>query len=253
MDDVNSQSRAGVNLTHRFSERLRFSSRNFVSYELEPDYSYGYASSRQVGEYFFWQTDNSVGYRWTERSPPTPASASPERTTPKLTTTTVSPGNSTTSSVISSARRRSDRGLPLRPDSGDGFASDSTNQFLLWVPNIASARTPLDRACGCSVPRCGYRRQHHQPLSGVRLNSQMTQQFRVRSFARYGIEDYDTVQSFDPTDSAVEFPTGAPSVSGSPANMLQPDGFHVRRCGLHPDHATRGGGSGNRCPASRTG
>ena len=22
---------------------------------------------RQTGEYFFWQTDNSVGFRWTER------------------------------------------------------------------------------------------------------------------------------------------------------------------------------------------
>ena len=66
-DDVNSQSRAGVNLTHRFSERLRFSSRNFISYELEPDYSYGYASSRQLGEYFYWQTDNAIGFRWTER------------------------------------------------------------------------------------------------------------------------------------------------------------------------------------------
>ena len=67
MDDINSQSRAGINLTHRFSERLRFSSRNFISYELEPDYSYGYASSRQQGAYFFWQTDNSVGFRWSER------------------------------------------------------------------------------------------------------------------------------------------------------------------------------------------
>ena len=66
-DSANSESRAGINLTHRFNERLRFSSRNFVAYELEPDYSYGYASSRSVGEYFFWSTDNSVGYRWTER------------------------------------------------------------------------------------------------------------------------------------------------------------------------------------------
>ena len=67
MDDINTQSRAGISLTHRFSERLRFSSRNFISYELEPDYSYGYASSRQTGAYFFWQTDNSLGFRWTER------------------------------------------------------------------------------------------------------------------------------------------------------------------------------------------
>src|SRR5690606_38862378 len=55
-DDLYGQARVGANLTHRFSERLRLSSRNFLAYELEPDYSYGYASTRQVGEYFFWQT-----------------------------------------------------------------------------------------------------------------------------------------------------------------------------------------------------
>ena len=66
-EDIYAQARAGVNFTHRVSERLRFSSRNFISYELEPDYSYGYSTSRQVGEYLYWQTDNAVGYRWTER------------------------------------------------------------------------------------------------------------------------------------------------------------------------------------------
>src|SRR5690606_6229337 len=53
--------------THRVNERLRFSTRNFIAYELEPDYSYGFATSRQLGEYLYWQTDNSVGYRWSER------------------------------------------------------------------------------------------------------------------------------------------------------------------------------------------
>ena len=66
-DDINYQVKTGINLTHRFSERLRYSSRNFISFDLEPDYSYGYANTRSIGETLFWQTDNSVGFRWSER------------------------------------------------------------------------------------------------------------------------------------------------------------------------------------------
>jgi len=59
--------RAGVNYTNRISERLRFSSRNWVSYELEPDYDFGFATDRRVGQYLNYSTDNSIGYRWSER------------------------------------------------------------------------------------------------------------------------------------------------------------------------------------------
>ena len=59
--------RAGVNYTHRFSERLRFSSRNFLAYEIEPDFETGLGTDRRGGQYFRWSSDNSVGYRWSER------------------------------------------------------------------------------------------------------------------------------------------------------------------------------------------
>ncbi len=56
-----------VNWTRRISERLRFSSRNSVGFEYEPNYSVGTTSARQVGAYTRWSSDNAVGYRWTER------------------------------------------------------------------------------------------------------------------------------------------------------------------------------------------
>ena len=59
--------RAGVNFTHRFSERLRFSSRNYVAYEVEPDFEFGFAGDRRGGQYFRYGSSNSVGYRWSER------------------------------------------------------------------------------------------------------------------------------------------------------------------------------------------
>ena len=34
---------------------------------MEPDYSYGFSTDRQLEEYLHYQTDNAVGYRWNER------------------------------------------------------------------------------------------------------------------------------------------------------------------------------------------
>ena len=66
-NETNGEVRVGANLTYRASERLRFSSRNFVAYETEPDFDFGIAADRRVGNYLRWSSQNSVGYRWTER------------------------------------------------------------------------------------------------------------------------------------------------------------------------------------------
>jgi hypothetical protein len=65
--DTYSDSRVLFNVTHSVSERLRFSTRNYVFYGLEPDYNYGAVNDRSNGEYLFLSTDNSVGYKWNER------------------------------------------------------------------------------------------------------------------------------------------------------------------------------------------
>jgi hypothetical protein len=56
-----------LNLTHRINERLRLSSRNSMAFEYQPDYSIGSTAIRQTGAYTRWSSDNSVGYRWSER------------------------------------------------------------------------------------------------------------------------------------------------------------------------------------------
>lgn len=205
MDDMNSQSRVGVNLTHRFSERLRFSSRNFISYELEPDYSYGYASSRQSGEYFFWQSDNSIGYRWTERVA--------TYTGLRLTGTTYSDVENNdrfTWELYHQFRYQYSPQTVLTGDyrygqtSGDGESSDSTNQYILagiehrFSPNMIG----IVRG-GIQLRDVEDGSSNSSPYLEFALNSQMNQQLQIRSFARYSIEDYDTVQSFGST--LVEF------------------------------------------------
>ena len=177
-DEFNSQSRLGVNLTHRFNERLRFSSRNFVSYELEPDYSYGYASSRSVGEYFFWQADNSLGYRWTERVA--------TYTGLRLSGTSyaeVENNDRFTWELYNQFRYQLSPQTVLTADyrygqtSGDGYASDSTDQYLLGgVEHRFSPNTIGIARVGAQFRDVDNGDSTTSPYVEFALNSQVNQQ-----------------------------------------------------------------------------
>jgi len=198
MDDLSSQSRAGINYTHRFSERLRFVSNNFISYELEPDYSYGYATSRASGEYFFWQSDNSVGYRWTERV----GTYTGLRLSGTDYTDSNAPNNDRfTWELYKQFRYQLSAQSVLTADyrygetTGNGFASDSTNQYLLvGAEHRFSPNTIGIIRAGAQFRDVEARDKETSPYIEFTLNTQLTEALRVRSYARYGIEDYDTVQ-----------------------------------------------------------
>jgi Putative beta-barrel porin 2 len=203
--DVNSQSRLGVNLTHRFNERLRFTSRNFISYELEPDYSYGYASSRQTGEYFYWQTDNSIGYRWTERFA--------TYTGFSLTGANYDADNNDrfTWQFYNQARYQLGPQTVLTGDyrygqtTGRGVSSNSTDQYiLLGVEQRFSPNTIGIIRAGAQLRDVDGGSSSTSPYLELALNSQVTEQLSVKGFARYGIESYDTVR-VDNTNGLVEF------------------------------------------------
>jgi hypothetical protein len=199
MDSTNSESRAGINLTHRFSERLRFVSRNFLSYELEPDYSYGYASGRQQGEYFFWQTDNAIGFRWTERF----ATYTGVRVT-GLTYSDIDNNDRLTYGVYNQSRYQLSRQTVLTFDArynmtdGDGYSSDYTDQYyLIGAEHRFSANTIGIVRAGVQLHDVDDGSDYTSPYLEFALNSQVNQQFSVRAFARYGIEGYNTVQVID--------------------------------------------------------
>jgi hypothetical protein len=198
-DDFNSQSRLGINLTHRFSERLRFSSQNFISYEMEPDYSYGAASTRNNGEYFFWQADNSVGFRWTERL----ATYTGLRLSGTDYGSQVANNDRLTWEVYNQFRYQLSPQTVLTADyrygqtSGNGVASDSTNQYLLLgAEHRFSPNTIGILRAGAQFRDVDNGTNTNSPYVEAALNWQATQAFSLRSYARYGIEDYDTVQSF---------------------------------------------------------
>jgi hypothetical protein len=196
-DDTYGQARMGVNMTHRFNERLRFTSRNFLSYELEPDYSYGFASNRVNSQYLYWQTDNSIGYRWSERFATytgiqlTGLNYDDIPNSDRFTWTVYNQFRYQLSpqSVLTATYRYSET-------DGSGIASDSTNQYLLvglehrFSPNsilILNAGAQLRDVDGFGSD------SSTNPYLELTLRSQVNTQFSVSAFARYGVEDYDTI------------------------------------------------------------
>ncbi len=206
MDELSSQSRAGVNLTHRFSERLRFSSRNFISYELEPDYSYGYASSREVGEYFYWSTDNSLGFRWSERF------ATYTGFTLSGTSYEDSANNDRfTWQIYNQARYQLTPQTVLTQDtrysetSGNGAFTDANDIYVLvGVEHRFSPNTIGIVRAGAQFHEVDGGSSATSPYLELALNSQINEQFRVRAYTRYGIENYNNIQ-VDPTAGLVEY------------------------------------------------
>ena len=209
-DDLYPQARVGLNWTHRFSERLRFSSRNFVAYELEPDYAYGFATSRQLDAYLYWQTDNSVGYRWTER----------------LATYT---GFNVTGLDYDSAVTNSDRLIwgvyqqfryQLTPQTvgtfdyrynqsdADGLAADSESHYLLLgLEHRFSPNTIVVAKAGAQIRKSDAVNgsDSTNPYAEVALRSRINDVFSVRSFVRYGSEPYDTVRQLVPAGDLFDF------------------------------------------------
>lgn len=205
-DDTFGQVRIGVNMTHRFNERLRFTSRNFLSYELEPEYSYGFASTRQNSEYLYWQTDNSIGYRWTERFATytgfqlTGLDYDNVANVDRFTWTLYNQFRYQLSpqSVLTASYRYSET-------DGDGLGSDSTNQYLLvGIEHRFSPNTILILNAGAQLREVdGFGGgDSTNPYLELALRSRVNTQFSVRAFVRYGVEDYDTVV-FAPSGVAV--------------------------------------------------
>lgn len=200
VDDTYYQARIGADITHRFNERLRFSSRNFLAYELEPDYSYGFASSRQQSEYFYWQTDNSVGYRWSERF----ATYTGFQLNGLNYDSDVPNSDRFTWTLYNQFRYQLSPQTVLTFDyrysetEGDGLASDSSDQYaLLGVEHRFSPNSIVILRAGAQFRDVDNGDNNTSPFLELATSTRVNEAFTVRAFARYGLESYDTVQALD--------------------------------------------------------
>jgi hypothetical protein len=198
-DDTYGQSRLGVNVSHRFSERLRVSSHNFISYELEPDYALGVSTTRQIEEYLYWQTDNAVGFRWTERL----GTYSGFQLT-QVDYSNVANADRFTWMLYQQFRYLLSQQTVLTAEyrfsetDASGLASDSTNHYLLvGAEHRFSPNSILIGRAGAQWRDVDLGGSSTNPFLELAVNTQVNPQLRVRSFLRYSVEDYDTVQSLN--------------------------------------------------------
>ncbi|NNJ87042.1 MAG: outer membrane beta-barrel protein [Akkermansiaceae bacterium] len=177
------------------SERLRFTSRNYAAYELEPDYNYGFASDRQLEEYFHYQSDNAVGFRWTERF----------ATYTGFTVRGIDYGTSAqindrlTYTLYNQFRYRASEQtvwtLDYRYSETDssGTAGDSTNHYvLLGIEHRFSPNSVLALKAGMQMRDVENGNSGDSPFAEAAIRTRVNEQFSVRAFARYSIEDYGT-------------------------------------------------------------
>jgi hypothetical protein len=198
-DDTYGQMQLGVNLTHSFDERLRFVSRNFASYELEPDYSYGFATNRQASEYIYWDTDNSLGYRWTERL----ATYTGLKLT-MLDYANVADADRFTWTLynqfryVLSPQTVGTASIRYAQTTADGQASDSSDLYLLvGAEHRFTPNTILIGSVGAQIREVDSvgGNDSTSPYMELTLRTQVNEQFTVSAFLRYGAEVYDTVVS----------------------------------------------------------
>jgi hypothetical protein len=197
-DDTFSQSRLNASFSHNFTERLKIMSRNYVANELEPDYSYGSASGRTGNENFTWMTDNSVGFRWTERI----GTYTGLRFSGLRVDTEEAINNNDRTTIEAYEQFR----YQLSPQSvltseyryaqtdGSDFASDSTDQyFLVGVDHRFSPNTIGIFKTGAQLRDVDKGDGGLGPYLEIALQSQINQQFRLGAYTRYGAEVNSTV------------------------------------------------------------
>jgi hypothetical protein len=197
-DDSYINSRVGFDLAHRFDERLRYSSRNTISYELEPDYSQGVTTSRQSGEYLFYTTDNSLGYRWTERI----------GTYTGITLNGVAYDESVANSdrdtwtaynqlryqlseqtVLTNSYRFSQ-------STGSGLSSDTQDQYLIFgAEHRVNANSTLVGGAGLQFHEVDKTASDSStnPYLELAINTAVNESFTYSLFVRYGAEVFDTL------------------------------------------------------------
>ncbi len=192
VDDTAYTATVYLNWTHRSSERLRFVSRNFATYELEPDYSVGFQAQRQVGNYTRWSTDNAVGYRWSDRL----ATYTGLRLD-GISFDDLANGDRSTVTLYNDFRYQlSDRTVATltyrnADVSADGAVTDSTNHYILGGLEHRFNRksTGVIRA-GAQVRDVENGSSSTSPYVEGSFRTAVNSQLSLRSYVRYGVEDF---------------------------------------------------------------
>jgi hypothetical protein len=189
-EDFFPQLRGGVNFVHRVNETLRLRSRNHVTLEQEPDYDFGIATDRRQGSYLRYSSDNSVGYRWTERLG--------TNTGYRLSGVTFDEVDrndyvrhlfynqfryrTSPSTVWTAAYRNQDQ-------SNDSSRDSNSHYFLVGAEHEVSPTTVVVLRAGAQIQKIDGGASNSSPYVEATVRAALTESVQVRAFARYGLED----------------------------------------------------------------
>lgn len=192
-DELTPNIRFGIDYSHSFSERLRFSSRNFITYEMEPDYAFGFSTDRGNDPYFFYSSDNSIGYRWTERV----GSYTGLAITGFMDDTGF--GDRSSWAIYHQMRYQLTQRAVLtgmyRFEQWTGDASDSTNHFLTaGIEYRLSQNSVFEGNVGVQIRDVEDGDSSTSPYLDASIRTNINSSFSVRGFARYSMEDFDSIQ-----------------------------------------------------------
>lgn len=196
-EDTYGQSRLGFDIAHTFDERLRYVSANYVTYELEPDYSLGINGSRQPGEYLYYATDHSLGYRWSERF----------ATTSGVTVTGLKYDDIANADRFEwlvynqfryqvSAQTVATSTYRYSEAEASGVASNSSSHFfLLGVEHRTTTNTTIHANAGLQARQLDNASEQDStnPYVEFSMRTAVNNSFSYSAFLRYGTENYDTV------------------------------------------------------------
>lgn len=198
-EDTYSQSRISGNLNHNFDERLRFKSQNYIANELEPDYSYGIASSRTGKESLSLSTVNALVYKWSERF----ATDTGVKYTGNYVDVDVDNNSDrTTIETYNQIRYQLSEQSVLTTDyrylstSAAGNASDSTDQLLLvGIDRQFSQNTLGVFKSGFQYRDVDQGGNNLVPYLEIAYQAQVNEGFKLGAFARHSAEVHDTVNA----------------------------------------------------------
>lgn len=200
-------SRLNFNINHRFNNRTRYVQKTFFNFGIEPDYSYSFTPSRTPSEHLFYGTDHAIGHRWTPRL----ATYTGIRFT----------GVSYLGQLDSANDRRTyalyhDFRYSLSPQSvmtvgfeysmtdSKGSAGDATDIFgYVGLERRLASNSFFNAKLGASYRDVdGGRGGYVNPFLQLAYDHRISEQLKVKLFARYGIENYGTSQGINTYDTS---------------------------------------------------
>lgn len=213
-DGVYYNGRLNFNLNHRLSERTRYVNSTYFNYGIEPNYSYSFAPNRTPSEHLYYVTDHAIGHRWTARL----ATYTGVKVSGVNYRGSIDAGNDRlTYGVYNNFRYSVSPQSVLTADfaynknEASGSSSDSTGiTAAIGLEHKLSRSSYFTGRVGTTYRdvddgRSGY----YNPYVNLALTNRINNNLTVKTYARYGIENYGTSQGVNTYDTNQSLRIGA--------------------------------------------